>query len=166
MAKRKERAEAKGSLATDLAIAGAVVGSPFGPVGSVVGGVIGGTAGLIIADGELVLAIDMIAIPAFQAYMIQGTPASQVYIKAGETILPTGGNVQDVQEAMVQVEAPKKRRKANPWIKFSKNFQYRARRKNESAPAYLSARAKAASKAYKKLKMPVKKPTKKGGRKK
>ena len=92
MAKRTERAEAKGSLATDLAIAGAVVGSPFGPVGSVVGGVIGGTAGLIIADGELVLAIDMIAIPAFQAYMIQGNPATQVYIKAGENSL-TGFNV-------------------------------------------------------------------------
>jgi len=162
LASRTERAEAKGSLASDLAIAGAVVGAPFGPLGSAIGGVVGGVSGLIIADGELVLAIDMIAIPAFQAYMIQGTPSTTVYIKAGETILPTGGNVTDVQEALSEVVVPSKRRKPNAWIKFSKKFSFRARRKNESAPAYLSARSKAASRAYKQLN----KPKKKGGKKK
>ena len=74
LAKRAERAEAKGSLASDLAIAGAIVGSPFGPVGSVVGGITGGVAGLIIGDQTTVFPMDMIAIPAFQAYLIQGTP--------------------------------------------------------------------------------------------
>ena len=155
MAKRTERAEAKGSLATDLAIAGAVVGSPFGPVGSVVGGVIGGTAGLIIADGELVLAIDMIAIPAFQAYMIQGNPATQVYIKAGETILPTGGNVQDVQEAIDELEetaTPVKRTRA-PGAGLPKKFAKMGFKKGWAAykktPAYKkkqSAKKKKSSK--------------------
>lgn len=45
----------------------------------------------------------MIAIPAYQASMIQGSPAFQIYMRAGETIMPTGGNVQDVQQAVTQV---------------------------------------------------------------
>ena len=162
LAKRTERAEAKGSLATDLAIAGAIVGSPLGPVGSVVGGVTGGVAGLIIGDQTTIFPMDMIAIPAFQAYLIQGTPSFQIFIKEGEVL--TQVMMTDAQQAETSLvaSAPKKRRKPNAWIKFSKSFQYRARRKNESAPAYLSARAKAASRAYKKLN----KPTKKGGKKK
>tara|TARA_R110000803_G_scaffold201023_1_gene265673 strand:+ start:1647 stop:2135 length:489 start_codon:yes stop_codon:yes gene_type:complete len=162
VAKRTERAEAKGSLATDLAIAGAIVGSPLGPVGSVVGGVTGGVAGLIIGDQTTIFPMDMIAIPAFQAYLIQGTPSFQIFIKEGEVL--TQVMMTDAQQAETSLvaSAPKKRRKPNAWIKFSKSFQYRARRKNESAPAYLSARAKAASRAYKKLN----KPTKKGGKKK
>tara|TARA_R110001606_G_scaffold385199_1_gene548631 strand:- start:34 stop:567 length:534 start_codon:yes stop_codon:yes gene_type:complete len=157
MSSRKERAEAKGSLATDLAIAGAVVGAPLGPAGAVAGGIIGGLTGLIIADSGLVLPIDMIAIPAYQAYLINGSPAATVYIKAGETIMPTGGNVADVMQgveeaAALQSSTKKKRRKPNAWIKFSKSFDYRKRRKNESAKAYLGARSAAASRAYKKLK--------------
>ena len=162
LAKRTERAEAKGSLATDLAIAGAIVGSPLGPVGSVVGGVTGGVAGLIIGDQTTIFPIDMVAIPAFQAYLIQGTPSFQIFIKEGEVLTQVIRTDAEQAEASLAVSAPKKRRKPNAWIKFSKSFQYRARRKNESAPAYLSARAKAASRAYKKLN----KPTKKGGKKK
>ena len=162
LAKRTERAEAKGSLATDLAIAGAIVGSPLGPVGSVVGGVTGGVAGLIIGDQTTIFPMDMIAIPAFQAYLIQGTPSFQIFIKEGEVLTQVMMTDAQQAEASLEVVAPKKRRKPNAWIKFSKSFQYRARRKNESAPAYLSARAKAASRAYKKLN----KPSKKGGKKK
>ncbi len=162
LAKRTERAEAKGSLASDLAIAGAIVGSPLGPVGSVVGGVTGGVAGLIIGDQTTIFPIDMVAIPAFQAYLIQGTPSFQIFIKEGEVLTQVIRTDAEQAEASLAVSAPKKRRKPNAWIKFSKSFQYRARRKNESAPAYLSARAKAASRAYKKLN----KPTKKGGKKK
>ncbi|GAG57840.1 unnamed protein product [marine sediment metagenome] len=157
MPTRKERADAKGSLATDLALAGAAVGSVYGPAGAVVGGVAGGLTGLIVADQGMVLPIDMVAIPAYQAYMITGYPATQIYIKAGETILPTGGNVQDVIQGEVEamaIDAPmkKKRRKPNAWIKFSRKFEFRKRRKNESAKAYLGARSAAASRAYKKLK--------------
>ena len=163
MAKRTERAKAKGSLATDLAIAGAIVGSPLGPVGSVIGGATGGITGLIIGDQTTIFPMDMIAIPAFQAYLIQGAPAFQIFIKEGEVLTQViQTDAQQAEASLEVVSAPKKRRKPNVWIKFSKSFQYRARRKNESAPAYLSARAKAASRAYKKLN----KPTKKGGKKK
>ena len=53
-----------------------------------------------LADERIVLPLDMVCIPAYQAYMIQGSPAMQIYVRAGETIIPTGGNVRDVQEAM------------------------------------------------------------------
>jgi hypothetical protein len=32
----------------------------------------------------------------------------QIYVRAGETILPTGGNVADVQEALDEVEADRR----------------------------------------------------------
>jgi hypothetical protein len=102
--KRVERAKAKGSLATELAITGAAVGSLAGPVGGIVGGSVGGLAGLIIADQTTVIPVDMIAIPAYQAYMITMTPALQIYIKAGETIVATGGNVQDLVEGQMEAE--------------------------------------------------------------
>lgn len=60
----------------------------------------GVVVGLIIGDKETVFPIDMVAIPAFQAHMITGTPSMQVYIKAGETLVPTGGNVADMKENM------------------------------------------------------------------
>ena len=66
-----------------------------------------GAAGLImldplnrLADERIVLPLDMVCIPAYQAYMIQGSPALQIYVRAGETIIPTGGNVKDVEEAL------------------------------------------------------------------
>lgn len=66
-----------------------------------------GAAGLImldplnrLADERIVLPLDMVCIPAYQAYMIQGSPSLQIYVRAGETIIPTGGNVKDVQEAL------------------------------------------------------------------
>ena len=59
----------------------------------------------LLADGKIVLPLDMVAIPAYQAYMIDGSPSMQIYIRAGETIIPTGGNVRDVQEALEDVSA-------------------------------------------------------------
>lgn len=66
-----------------------------------------GAAGLImfdpfnrLADDRIVLPLDMVCIPAYQAYMIEGTPSMQIYVRAGETIIPTGGNVRDVQEVL------------------------------------------------------------------
>jgi len=52
--------------------------------------------------------------------------------------------------ARLSQRKPKKPRKPNRWITFSKNFNFRKRRRNESNTAYLSARSKAASKKYKK----------------
>ena len=96
-----------------------------------------GAAGLImldplnrLADDRIVLPVDMVCIPAYQAYMIQGTPSLQIYVRAGETIIPTGGNVQDVQEVVEAVESggspqqpPKKKRKTARQIAYGKAFK-------------------------------------------
>lgn len=86
-----------------------------------------GAAGLImldpfnrLADERIVLPLDMVCIPAYQAYMIQGTPAMQIYVRAGETIIPTGGNVADVQEALDNVPEPSLERLRDTTIRKSK----------------------------------------------
>ena len=80
--------------------------------------------GLIIGDEETVFPIDMIAIPAFQAHMLSGTPSMQIYIKAGETLVPTGGNVADMNQNMdvkAVSEAPAvKKRKPSKWNRYVK----------------------------------------------
>lgn len=72
-----------------------------------------GAAGLImldpfnrLADERIVLPLDMVCIPAYQAYMIQGSPSLQIFVRAGETIIPTGGNVKDVEEALDEALTP------------------------------------------------------------
>jgi len=74
-------------------------------IGGAPGAAIGAGIGLIIGDGETVFPLDMVAIPAYQAYMIQGSPSLQIYIRAGETLMPTGGNVEDVQ-SVIEEEMP------------------------------------------------------------
>lgn len=147
MSDRIDRAVAKSILAAEGAAIGGAIG---GPAGATVGAV----TGLIVGDATTVFPLDMIAIPAYQAYMIAGVPAMQVYIRAGETLVPTGGNVEDVQEVMEEVApAPKRKRKSkNPWIVFNKKFSYRAKRKSESSQEYLRKRTKAARAAYNKQK--------------
>ena len=70
-----------------------------------------------LADETIVVPMPMIAIPAHEAYRLSSDPSMQIYIRAGETIMPTGGNVADVAEGEAQAEAiveevalPKKRR--------------------------------------------------------
>lgn len=91
--------------AAEGAAIGFALGGPIGALG-------GGVAGWFLADNNTVMPVDMIAIPAYQAYLIQGDPAFQIYIRAGETIIPTGGNVRDVQEAQLMTvnDAPKPKR--------------------------------------------------------
>ena len=79
-----------------------------------------GAAGLImldplnrLADERIVLPLDMVCIPAYQAYMIQGSPSMQIYVRAGETIIPTGGNVRDVQEVLEGVDGELERAVSN-----------------------------------------------------
>lgn len=146
MSERIERAVAKSILAAEGAAIGGAIGGP-------VGATIGAGVGLVYGDQELVFMEPMIAIPARQEYLLSGAPDLKVYIRAGETLEPTGGAVEAVQE-VVQEEAPKrpKRRKKNPWIAFNKKFQYRAKRKSESSQEYLRKRTKAARIAYNKMK--------------
>ena len=117
MAKRSktESAESKVKSASALAGLGGAIGSVFGPAGGAIGAGLGGVTGLIIGDNTTVFPIDMIAIPAYQAHLMQGNPQFTVYIKAGETLVPTGGNVLDMSENMdleVAAEAPTKRKRA------------------------------------------------------
>tara|TARA_R110001592_G_scaffold157968_2_gene388869 strand:+ start:152 stop:622 length:471 start_codon:yes stop_codon:yes gene_type:complete len=84
----------------------------YGRIGYAFGGGLGAAAGatlgLIIGDDTITFPLDMICIPAYQAYMIQGSPSMEIYVRSGETLVPTGGNVQDVAVGEAQAaELPK-----------------------------------------------------------
>lgn len=84
-----------------------------------------------LADSVTVMPYPMIAIPAHEAYLLSRSPSLQIYIRAGETIVPTGGNVQDVamgeaQAAAIEesVVAPKKRKKTTAYQRrYKKAFK-------------------------------------------
>ena len=78
--KKTEAAESKVNTASALAGLGGAIGSVFTPAGGAIGAGIGGVTGLIIGDDTTVFPIDMVAIPAFQAYLISGNPTFSVYI--------------------------------------------------------------------------------------
>jgi len=121
MPKRSKTESAKSKVESAVALGGlgASLGGP-------VGGGIGALTGLIIGDARYVFPVDMVAIPAFQAYMIQGNPHFQVYMRAGESLVPTGGNVEDVQEVMdsepVSVAQKPRKKKTAYQRRYSKAF--------------------------------------------
>lgn len=93
-----------------------------------------GAAGLImldplnrLADEVTVVPYDMIAIPAHEYFRLSSNPTFQIYIRGGETIMPTGGNVEDVQEVvetMAVEEAPvRKKRKTAYQRAYQKAFK-------------------------------------------
>lgn len=106
--------------AAEGAVLGGAAGSVAGPIGTIGGALVGGTIGWILADENTIFPVDMVCIPAYQAYMIQGDPAFTVYARAGETIVPTGGNVRDVQEAVAMQTPAKKPMKRSGWHKYMK----------------------------------------------
>lgn len=126
---------------------GALVGSAVGGVPGAIGG---GLAGWFLADSSTVLPVDMIAIPAYQASMIQGSPAFQIYMRAGETIMPTGGNVKDVQEAVMSesVTMKPKRVKKTAWHRYMKQKKNQIRFKSGKMKGRLNLKSMA--RAYKK----------------
>ena len=143
---KTEAAASKVKTATAL---GALGGSIAGPIGAGVGAI----SGLIIGDDKTVFPIDMVAIPAYQAYLINGTPGLTVYIKAGETLVPTGGNVLDMQENMnteVVIESiePKKKRKRSKWNTYTSKKKNQIRFKSGKKKGLLNLKAMA--KAYRK----------------
>jgi len=96
-----------------------------------------GAAGLImldplnrLADYFITIPIPMIAIPAHESHLLSGSPSMQIYIRAGETIVPTGGNVQDFEQGVAQTQAlmadedtPKPRKKTTAYQrKYKKAF--------------------------------------------
>ena len=111
---------------------GAQVGAKLGSVvplgGSVVGGALGAISGFILGDQETVFPVDMIAIPAYQAFMIQGSPAFQIYIKEGEVltqVIPTDAmQSAEIVENNSQALAPKKKRKKSKYhAAYGKHFK-------------------------------------------
>ncbi len=95
--------------------------------------------GLIIGDEETVFPIDMIAVPAFEYAALRANPSMpnpsyMVYIKAGETLVPTGGNVKDMTENMdvsaVSKAPATKKRKTSKWNRYVKNKKNHIKFKN------------------------------------
>lgn len=83
-----------------------------------------------LADEVTVVPYDMIAIPAHEYFRLSSDPTFQIYIRGGETIMPTGGNVEDVQEVVEAVESggspqqpPKKKRKTSRQVAYAKAFK-------------------------------------------
>lgn len=93
-------------------VEGAIIGGAVaGPIGAVAGGLIG----FILADGERVMPVDMIAIPAYQYGMVlQGKePTFQIYIKEGELVTPIIPTDYVVSEAIVDtLSTPQKKKRA------------------------------------------------------
>ena len=126
---------------------GAIIG---GAVGGVPGAIAGGLVGFVLADGERVVPVDMIAIPAYQySLMLQGKePTFQIYIKEGELIAPVLPT--DMMESLAVVDqvkdtVVKPKRKLNKWqkyIKQNKNKIYYKSGKNKGK-LNLKAMAKA-----------------------
>jgi len=101
---------------------GAALGAALGPAGAVGGAVVGGALGFMLADGERIVPIDMIAIPAYQyASMLDGRePTFQVFIKEGEVISPVLPTAYETAGAMVladQITEPKPRKKS-AWQRY------------------------------------------------
>ena len=151
---KKEAFISKVETASIGASGGAAIGGLFGGVGAPVGAAIGGIGGLIFGDVPIVFQEPMIIIPAREQYRLSSDPSYMIYANAGESLLPTGGNVTDTAEgvaeiASITVEAPKKKR-TNKYTRFNKRFNFRAKKKNETGMSYMKARNKAVSAAWRK----------------
>lgn len=110
MARSKtEAAKSKVASASTLAGLGASIGAVGGPVGASIGGGLGAITGLIIGDETTVFPMDMIAIPAYQAYLLSQAPAFTIYIKEGEVL--TQVMQTDAEEAQEILEAPTEKKK-------------------------------------------------------
>ena len=156
MAKRSktEAAESKVKSASTLAGLGGAIGSVFSPAGGAIGAGLGGVTGLIIGDNTTVFPVDMVAIPAYQAYMITSNPSFSVYIKAGETLVPTGGNVLDMSENMdieaaAKMSEPQKKRRKSKWNIYTSKKNNQIRFKSGKNKGLLNLKKMAV--AYRKL---------------
>lgn len=130
--------------AAEGALVGSAVGGPIGAVG-------GGLAGWFLADEGTVIPVDMVAVPAYELpLMYQGkSPSFTIYIRAGETIIPTGGNVRDVQEVVGSAEtATKKKVKRTGWHRYMKQKKNQIKFKSGKMKGRLNLKAMA--RAYKK----------------
>lgn len=136
--------DSKALSAAEGAFIGGAAGSALGPLGTAGGALGGGAIGWFLADNNTVFPVDMVCIPAYQAYLIQGQPAFTIYARAGETIVPTGGNVQDVQQVVQPMTSPgKKRVKLSKWNRYVKNKKNHIRHKSGPNKGKLNLKAMA-----------------------
>ena len=135
------------------AIEGAALGSALGPLGAAGGAVAGGLLGFILADGERIIPVDMIAIPAYEyGSVLQGRqPTFQLYIKEGEVVMPVmKTDFQQAGEAVltdsgIDLDANRpKKRKLSAWNRYVKNKKNHIRYKSgpKKGKLNLSAMAK------------------------
>ena len=135
------------------AVEGAVIG---GTVAGLPGAIGGGLIGFLLADGERVTPVDMIAIPAYQySAMLQGRePTFQIFIKEGELIAPVLPTDFMTSAAVVNTveEATKKPRKMSSWNKYvaNKNNHIKFKSGKNKGKLNLKAMAKAFNKGRKK----------------
>lgn len=148
---------------------GAMVGAKYGSLvplgGTAVGATLGGIAGFILGDQETVFPIDMIAIPAYQAYLLNGSPAFTIYIKEGEVLTqvqPTDAMVatEIVEDQPVNVV---KKRKPSKWNRYTAKKSNQIKFKTGKKKGLLNL--KAMSTAYHKANGTKKPRKKKGGKK-
>ncbi len=134
MPKRSKTESAKSKVESAVALGG-LGASIGGPIGAGVGAL----TGLIIGDNETVFPLDMVAIPAFQMNLLSDQPAFMIYIRAGETLLPTGGNVADMEQgAPASMQTEFTRTQVNP-VQKKKMSAYQRRYKKafkRIAPTY------------------------------
>jgi hypothetical protein len=139
--------DSKALSAAEGAFIGGAAGSALGPLGTAGGAIGGGAIGWFLADGNTVFPVDMVCIPAYQAYLIQGQPAFTIYARAGETIVPTGGNVTDVQQAVLDPMderlALTPRKKLSKWNRYVKNKKNHIRYKSGPNKGKLNLKAMA-----------------------
>lgn len=92
-----------------------------------------------LADEVTVVPYDMIAIPAHEYFRLSSNPTFQIYIRGGETIMPTGGNVEDVQEVvetMAVEDTPVRKKRKTPYQRaYKKAF-------DSLAPSYKNKNGK------------------------
>jgi len=106
------------------AVEGAALGAAVGGLpGAIAGGAVGGLVGFILADGERITPVDMIAIPAYQySGMLNGRePTFQIFIKEGELITPVLPT--DSQQSIAAIDSitdqiVTKKRKKSAWARY------------------------------------------------
>ena len=73
--------------------------------------------GLLIADEKVVVPMDMVAIPAYQAYLLKEQPSFSIYIKEGEVITQVQPTDAMVSESIVDEPASLEKLRHNAAVK-------------------------------------------------
>ena len=154
-ATRLQRAKAKALLAAAIGASAATAAAPTAnpPLIAAAGGA-GVLVGLIVGDQQITFPMDYVAVPAFEYSMVRAglAPTHSIFIKAGETLFPTGGNVDDVELGVAEaaaMAAPVKRKRKSAWNTFVKKEWNAYKKAHPNGKRTFGAVSKAAAKKYK-----------------